>query len=1073
MPIHSSVDEVPERVVTTPTMSPRRSSGYTSGGDISIPVSENGSFSPVHTSSPAPKLVPLRDKNSSSSSPRLSYRKTTDSSIFKEDSYEPLFGTTSNLFDSSELDALMGKEKEKEKERQRERERERENSKRMENSTDTPDGPPEKKDSSSVTPKSEKKRSFDSGIRANLHRYASNSSVSKDTSTSDINESRLEAVKEVEPPAKEPDTKKEVKSPAKKLKKPLPETKKKPAIPPPETEKKAKDSLPTKKASPGIKKKHDKPTVPSPETGKKSTLLFEECEDELFGGPSTVKPSVEKPSDESAVDLKKASLFDDDDDVLFPGDKPKEAASNSKKSLLTEDDDGDAKQLTVNEPAVSTAALNAPDVHDSKQIASESPEASKKKSHSLFDDSLEVNSNIFGGVKTTKDDTDDFLDIAETKKEVEAEEKEIDRDIFGGADTKKKDIFGDVESKEESKDVFEAETKQKDIFGSTKKDDIFGDALFDDITAESKAKPSNHSSLFDEDKTSPSLFSRERRALKTSSASDKEEGLFNSSPKTSPKTERKIVSVTEVDAFDPLGATQEAHDELETASDAKLPDSAQLDVQVSDEKERLPDLVVNCEETSSEKITDSETVDTSSKSAPADLTKGKVSPKDEKPKEKPKEDGGKPSWMAELKKRKQSGGGGGGAVSPIPKKEVTEPPMPEWKKKALERKKKSEGTKFSDPLNKPGRLSPTKAASPSTRRKTPTTTASEKTDDITKSPRPRYKTRREREQEEKEEVNGVETTTPYKTRREREREAKEKQEKEKDQKKKVDSVETRPPYKTRREREREAKEKEEKEKEEKKKVDGVETRTPYKTRREREREAKEKEEEEKRTTAKTTSPSKSGTKPQLSKKPSIEIVTKKISSTTKSIDATDEGKQSPEEHDKKTDIGEDDVFSTSEATEKRPKSNLSLRRTPSPKITLEALVDESSGVVANGHKPVSVGEDKKKKTSMTITTTSVSQNGSISSKSSVSSDLDSEKPQNRPHSQTVSLSSRSPTPPTSAALPEWKRQLMDRKKSGGTSPVHKSPKKIEPAPSKDAADIPQWKKNLLAKKKGKPDDKVI
>ena len=295
--------------------------------------------------------------------------------------------------------------------------------------------------------------------------------------------------------------------------------------------------------------------------------------------------------------------------------------------------------------------------------------------------------------------------------------------------------------------------------------------------------------------------------------------------------------------------------------------------------------------------------------------------------------------------------------------------------------------------------------------------------------------------------------------------------------------EIRAKYKSKREKEREEREKQQEEES-----------SRYKTRREREREAKEKEEKEQAakdsTAAKpsstTTSPARSG-KPALAKKPSIEVISKRMSSSsTKSLDATDDGKPARKDSEGSKKEADDDVFTTGDSSEQRPTSNHSLRRTPSPKLTIELLstvVDSPSatsatkGVVENGHGDTT---DTKTKTSSEPVAkkdeVSSAQNGTQSDKSdSVSSERDiSDAKPFRSHSQSMSVSSRSPTPPlvpsSSNSVPEWKKQLMERKKST-SSPVHKmSPKAVE-IPSAEAS-LPQWKKELLAKKKTKPDSKV-
>lgn len=293
LPIHSTVNETSESLSTTPISSPSKSIGSaavvsppSSSSDDNIPA-HNGGFLPGLTSSP--QLVPLRDKPPTASKTSPSHRKTTDSAVFKEGTYEHLFGQSSNLFDSRELDALLGK---KDKTPERILEEEKKTGK------DTPDvaaSPtavtPSQKGNSylsgsrsvSVLSKSEKRNldSSRSGIRANLHRYESNSYVSKTDSSqaSDV------IIKE-------------------------------------------EDS----DVSVGVAKK----TTTSPGENSKTALLFEDCGDELFGPLETAE---KKAPAKEAADIKKARLFDDDD--LFAEKSVKPA-----KKEMTPDDDLFAEKST-------------------------------------------------------------------------------------------------------------------------------------------------------------------------------------------------------------------------------------------------------------------------------------------------------------------------------------------------------------------------------------------------------------------------------------------------------------------------------------------------------------------------------------------------------------------------------------------------------------------------------------------------------------------------------------------------------------------------------------------------------
>ena len=1153
LPIHTSMDETPHSANITPTVSPLKKSAATNGvssTDGSLAISENGGFAPIHTSSPQAQLVPLRDKTSTSPSGN---RKTTDSAIFKTGSYENLFSASSNLFDTKELDALMGK---KEKTPDREPKVQKEDKDATDEAAVSPIPKKkviEKKSNGPtpivaihpvILPKPEKKRSVDSSIRANLHRYESNSSVSKTSLTSDS------GIQE------EPKAELDSESVSEALEKPT-------------------------------EKVQEKPAKSSPESRKKASLLFEEGDDDLFGPAKTDKDKA-TPDKPVEVDIRKASLFEDEDELFAEASRTKKEASRTKKEASpvpkpskkkAVDLFGDSLEVEVEKkdedfkvPEPKTHSLfddSLEDEIEKRDVDSKVPEPSKKAS--LFDDSLDAENPVLEDVLPTKKE-----DAAETRRK------------------SKEDVLAKVEQREDSrkKEEAEAETKKNDdvdFFGAPgvkkKSDDLFGDAMFNDIAPEAKTKSPKHASLFDEDKGSPSLFTRERKALKTSTAKDTHvsdnDNLFSDvSPKTSPKAERaKTVQVTDVDSFDPLGAIDaQADDELNRKvekTDVKSEGSTVSPAE--DAKDQLPDLVAECAEdskatgevtkTTTEEVGKAtEEVGKAKEKEPVSTKQSAASMSDSKPSGRAaKEETGKPSWMMDLKKRKDGAApaavapkkkepeeppmpewkkralerkkkaeSGEGSPVPSKKKEPAEAPVPEWKKRALERKKKAEEAKLSN--SKDSGASPTRSplagrkvngrSSPLSGRKSPNVSAADAAEKKKSPLTSEYKTRREREREQKEkeekekevkekEETKEESTTKedtesseprYKTRREREREEKEKEE---DTKKAETASSEAKRSKTRQERQREREEmrrkadaevaelklryKEKREKgrqEREKEKEKKEEKPRYKTRREREQEAKEKElkkdvpTSETSTVKATDNPSPTRTKPVLAKKPSIEIISrKKLSSASKSSDAGDDEKSSKAsqvDNNRSRDT-DDDVFSAADPSEPRLTSNLSLGRTPSPKIAIDALStvltppEADSSKLENGH--ANEEGEGRKKTSLTITTTSTvspthSQNGSASNKNSVSSDSDLLAEPKPTRSQTVSLSSRSPTPPTSTgksdSVPEWKRQLMERKKS----PVHKSaPRKVE-LPDTDSK-IPQWKKELLAKKKTKPDDKVM
>ena len=1083
MPIQSTLDETTEPMEISPTTSPSKSSEKLARGKSTPEPSQsmNGTgggddISPLTTVSV--QRVPLRDKPSSSPlSSTLSNRKTTDSAIFREGSVEALFGSDSNLFDSSELDALWGKKKERSL-------KESQTTPKRNNDSRDPLSPSRKPDADKS--KGSKKDSFLSisplpskpdikrtsisspkpGIREQLHRYESNSKVS----------------------SKDDDT-------------PL-------------------TSTPIIKEDPELKTDMETKTT---EVKKKSDLLFEEEDDELFGTTTKVKSTTEEDVD------KKAKLFDDD---LFKDD--------SKEPLKTN---------------------------------SETDEKSKDS-------------------------------VKEVKEEL-SEGKES-REVFG----EPLDSGRDEEKKKE----------KTDLFGEERKTDPFGDPLFSEISSTRTESPNKHSTLFDEEEDdNSSLFSRSSR--NRAKMFPTHDPLFEDKPKPSSdeKTDTPVKKTTAIESTDstsitdPLGVLVnqgEEEEKPEKELESTTPDVVASSKDKEDGKHPSPDVIKvtdkAIDESTSEEVTKTDTPaaeveestaassevkeksssDQKGKDAPVSPTKSsvekaKVPSKDDKPKINVSTDAdSKPSWMTELKKRRQVKGSEG-TSSASPKEEA----IPEWKKKALERKKKAEAATTSTRNTsspRQGRKSPSKTPSagrnsPLSDRKSTTasskisesklktdshsnademiksdtyadeTDAKKKSSDVvkeslssstvvqpttkakisdSKSPtsRPKFKSWREREKEARELAEKQRTEAKesrYKTRREREREAQlQEEKKETEEKADAETTEVKSSYKTRREREREQKEKEEKKKlengdatssyktrrereREEREKSGV-TASTYKTRRQREREAKEKEEKEKGESKSEESievpdgsPSRSS-KPPLTKKPSIEVISRKILSPKQSLSDTSEEikpklsiSEREDQNAKKTQGEmEDDVFSAGDATEQRSTSGLSIHRTPSPKISIDVVstVLDSPQVngdsVENGHKKpsdekqpkTSVDESEEQQNTTSPTHVKAPNSEASSNKSSVSSERDTNE-SSRPYrsrGQTFSTS-RSPTPPPtgplkltdSGSVPEWKRKLMERKKSG-SSPVHKTP----PVKVEVKDDIPEWKKNLLAKKKNKDDDKV-
>ena len=116
LPVHYTMDERFEPVETSPSGAPLRSRATPSTASASaVTTSSNTSAhyaerKPSIPNTATAKMSPLREAGQATTT--SSKRKTVDSAIFKDDTFEALFGSDS-LFDSRELDSLMGKGKKK------------------------------------------------------------------------------------------------------------------------------------------------------------------------------------------------------------------------------------------------------------------------------------------------------------------------------------------------------------------------------------------------------------------------------------------------------------------------------------------------------------------------------------------------------------------------------------------------------------------------------------------------------------------------------------------------------------------------------------------------------------------------------------------------------------------------------------------------------------------------------------------------------------------------------------------------------------------------------------------------
>ena len=1210
LPIHSALDEHSEEPVETkPKTSPMKtvtvpsSTPSVAASTANEPIT-NGDRSPPRQVTT--QRVPLRVGGSTSAI--SSHRKTTDSAIFKEETIESLFSSES-LFDSSEFDKILGKKKEKTPERALDDALPTEKKETVSEEKDKV--APLKNSVSESTVRSngylagnavlpnrpDRKKSADStrrSIKDQLHRYESNSKVSKEEPLDSTPEVPAESESSKEEDVSDSSGGKDAASLMEKKERNVQtvEEESAPTIEeetPKVTEASANSSLAT--ADEKLKSDEDVPTKKEEPAKKVAAGLFEDIGDE---GDDLFK---KKPSSSSKDEgsnrpkaKKKATLFSDDEDV-----EEEEVKKPTEKTTKPKDDNAVVREPL--KPKDDNAVVREPlKPKDDNAVVSEplgvstEPKEKKKKS-SLFDDidfeepplfKVDIRSRRRAGRGPPPEDDD---------KKMPVEKKETARDVSKAslAESLKPDPKKDGGSKDDEEDT---------LFSPSR----------------SPAKDKKKSSLFDDiDFEEPPLFkvnirSRRRAGRGDPPHEEDDEVLFGGS-KSKPKAdavedEPAVVEATPNTDIDTPAATASVVDKEETnAEETQAQDSA-VGADISDQS--TTDILPT--EPSKEDVPSEKPVKLAPKPARKPVVPNKPGT------------GGqtKPSWMAELKKRKQEKEGD---APGSPQKKTAE--VPEWRKRALEREKKKEAGKSTlaakkDVSKSPNSLrkSPLSARKTDSEKKSPITTRRRKsptreTADVSEESTPKKeeagkddgesprtsKTRREREREAKELEEKAETTevksrreteakeqkekpdetdsTPvkstYKTRREREREAKEKEEKEKSEgvtkspyvtrKEREASklggkgdVEERPRYKTRREREREAREKEEKEareKEEKKskeketkKEDDVKVESPYKTRRQREKEeqekeaakegvketgtyetrykarreraraakekeeqeklAKEKEEQEKQTKEKeqdteekgkkedklsasssTSSVKDSPARPALKKKPSIEIISR-IRSGSKSSDTGGEDVKSPlakssltdnksaETDKKQTADVDDDVFTRDGL--KSP-SHIEALRTTSPRLSIELVTSrpESPKVQHDSEPSSSDALDVKIEDFEKATLTSPqTRSGASSAKSSVSSERDLN--ETRPF-RSHTISSRSPTPPgtgplkLSDSVPEWKKKLMDKKRTSGSSPVHKAPPvKIEQPPAEDK--LPPWKKELLAKKMNRGDIKV-
>ena len=798
LPIHYALDETFEPMVTEPTVtkskiSPMRSVAVPSMSSFSaITASPNTSShnedkkkSPPATSSP--QKVCLRDAGTSSSS-KFSKRKTTDSAIFKDDSFETLFGSDS-LFDSGELDKLLGKKEEKASEiKPEDKSPAKQSSKGSEeknvvlplnNSVSKSSMKSNSYLPMNLSTKAEKKRSTDYprlNIKSQLHRYESNSKASKDDSLF------------------------------------------------------ASPSSSAVNDGSKLKDVGDNSTLKSMETSsekKKMPLLFEEEEEyNLFAKPSadenkktlaevndnsTLKSTM-RAAGSSAKETKAPLLFEDEEDSLFgkpsTTTKKNEDKKDKKEKLFEDDLFGDELPCLTEEKSIAMNTKESTEKTDAKSDAAEK----KKKLHEIFGDPLDLD----GGMSEN----------SESKKE-EEEKKKSTRDIFGDP----LDLDSGVSTKPKDK----KEDKQT----------IFGEPMFtgisqsDTITEENQKKKS---SLFDEvEDDDSSLFISKFRSRsnfgRESPTAEEEDSLFSYKKLSGRKStqEAEDMSVTEAHTDKKI---ESASPEKVVVEEKEKEDAFSKETIVATDKKSSDGLLLSDSAevpTSSKRKEHTEKAAIKAKPAPkvARKPQSTLSSSSKEDSSMPNEDESTPSWKTGLKKRKEVNE----SIGPAAAEQKKVKDVPDWQKKALEREKKE--------IRKAGVIPKTDNESPSSEGKSPPTSrksrlenwSPDKSSADTSGTSNRHRTDSSAEENDEKlstERSGSNSPTRYKTRREREREAKEQEEQEKEKDAALESSqikEEKSTYKIRKEREREAQEKENG------KLEEPEELSPYKTRRQREREA--------------------------------------------------------------------------------------------------------------------------------------------------------------------------------------------------------------------------------------------
>ena len=1192
--MHGSVkdDSMETGAIAVGTVSPAKSADLSMNGDMESTDQGPSSSSPV-ASAKAQDLSVSPIKGGSSPAFISPVHTNRDSTCFKESTIESLFGSNSNLFDTSELDALLGREK---------------RNKMPEKVLDDKD-----KSSSNAPPAAKYERAktpdrslLDSKKAVGVGIAAAHLRANRPASASSAGSAGLKArlkMYEANYKASSTTTGKEG-----------------------ESKEKEKEEEPE---TPPVLSSTPKPSEEAPK--KKSTLLFEdEGEDDLFAVSASSKKDDKQAVESMEVDKKKASLFDDE---LFQKDqksKEKEAPAKPASKVAPKIAPKTARRGLSDSPKreatrVTTPASVASDRGDSlsspariasptKRESSLSPvrtaTPSSKKEKSPSPTPMEEDR-----VKSPKP-ADQATTKARASKEpspspvsptpapsVEKEKGEVKMEVETAKSAKSSDIFGppldDVgKPKAEEKKV----TKTRGLFdedesvglfsspSSRKRDMASGDQksgkLFDDDLFGEKKTTKKSGRLFDDDEDSP-LFSTKKETKPAAVEEEKEakteekkparsRGRFDDTPipvfsskkrkereqkdqgevkgesllgggsnaKSAPpkssgkektsklfdnidegdnlegiifdskkseakpsKEERKSTPSEEPMEVDTLVEKTQLEKESEERAKEKQPseeEKSELFAELKDEKEdkseAAPEVKVTSpptspppskeekikEEKGKEESTEEKPTKSESSSGSRPSSRGRTSPRtarskfetsDTKPssrrsaasdagksssigktrtpssrdaKKGVADEGGKPAWMVEIQKRRENKKDektsstpasrketSGGSSSSAAGKETKE--MPEWQKRALERKKKAEAEKASARSARlegksprhvrksdTGTSSPTTGSrSPSHGRRSAEMKKSDSTEPGTRSPRTRYG----RNAEDKAEVGS-----------------------------RVKSARA------------EGKDKEEKASSEEKpkltKKPGVEV-TVKKTSSKVEESTTEKEKEEEEETRKSVS-SEPGEKEEEKPQESV---------TKESKPAETEQEQG----DESTDSGKPEEKGEEEAFEKKDSSSIEQIDSPKHSIEVASLVDSEKEIESSTDlTKKSISEDDKdseasKKSSRTTSPLPDKPPSRSSSRQSNASSTDAETRAFRSHTisgprsptPTGSGSSYSGLPKTSSddSIPEWKKKLLEKKKSGPTTPTRTKAATKEP-------EMPAWKKELMAKKASKPDDKV-